>query len=149
MKRSPSIRRRLLQREGTTSVEMALVLPIFLAFVFGCMEFSRISMIRSQTANAAYEAARFAMVQGSSAADARQSVDRTLALHGIESAVTTVRFQDEDQAAVAPGQATRVNVQVDVPYGDNGFLLPFLPESLANVTMTSQVTLRTNLHSPD
>jgi len=149
MKRSTSTRQRLLQREGTTSVEMALVLPIFLAFVFGCMEFSRISMIRSQTANAAYEAARFAMVQGSSAADAQQSVTSSLGLHGIQGSSTTVRFEDEDGAQVSPGQATRVNVQVDVPYGQNGYLLPYLPDSLTDVVMTSQVTLRTNLHAPD
>lgn len=128
---------------------MALVLPIFLAFVFGCMEFSRVSMIRSQSANAAYEAARFAMVQGSSTADARQSANNTLGLYGIRGAVTTVRFQDENEAAVAPGQATRVNVQIDVPYGQNGFLLPYFSESVAEITMTSQVTLRTNLHSPE
>ena len=149
MKRSKTSRQSLLQREGTTSVEMALVLPIFLAFVFGCMEFSRISMIRSQTANAAYEAARFAMVQGSSTVDAQQSVTESLGLHGIKGADTTVRFEDENGSQVSPGQATRVNVQVDVPYGENGFLLPYLPDSLADVTMTSQVTLRTNLHAAD
>ena len=150
MRRSPTTKyRRLFLREGATTVEMALVLPVFFAVVFGCLEFSKVSMVRSQIANATYEAARFAMVQGSGTDDAEESVDRTLALHGIRGAVTTVRFQDEGQSAVGPGEATRVNVQVDVPYSQNGFLAPYLPESFANLTLTSQVTLRTNLHSPD
>jgi len=106
-------------------------------------------MIRSQTANAAYEAARFAMVQGSSTADAQQSANGSLDVFGIRGAVTTVRFEDENQVAITPGQATRVNVQIDVPYGENGFLLPYFSESFAEITMTSQVTLRTNLHSPE
>jgi Flp pilus assembly protein TadG len=126
---------------------MALVLPVFLTFVFGCMEFSRLSMIRSQTANAAYEGARFAMVQGSSVADARQAVDKGLGILGIKGATTTVRFQDEDRSPTTQGQATRINVQVDVPYGQNGYLSPFLPQSLYDATLTSQVTLRTNLHN--
>ena len=146
MKRS-STTRRLFQREGTTAVEMALVLPIFLTVVFGCMEFSRLSMIRSQTANAAYEGARFAMVQGSTEADATQAVDRGLGILGIQGATTTVRFQDENESPVTQGQATRINVQVDVPYGQNGYLSPFLPQSIYNSTLTSQVTLRTNLHN--
>lgn len=146
MKPSTSIRRRLLQREGTTAVEMALVLPIFLTFVFGSMEFSRLSMVRSQTANAAYEGARFAMVQGSTVEDAEQAVAQGLGILGIEGSTTTVRFQDENEAEVPAGQATRVNVQVDVPYGQNGFLLPYLPTALYDSTLTSQVTLRTNVH---
>lgn len=147
MKISTSIRRRLLQRDGTTSVEMALVLPIFLAFVFGSMEFSRLSMVRSQTANAAYEGARFAMVQGSTAADAQQAVTERLGVLGIQGSTTTVRFQDENEGIVPAGQATRVNVQVDVPYGQNGYVLPYLPTALYSSTLTSQVTLRTNVHT--
>lgn len=150
MKRSTTIRRRrLFQREGTTAVEMALVLPIFLTFVFGCMEFSRISMIRSRTANAAYEGARFAMVQGSTAQDAQEAVAESLAITGIQGANTTVRFLDEDRVPIPTGQATRINVQVDVPYRQNGYLLAFIPESIYDATLTSQVTLRTNLQSPD
>lgn len=126
---------------------MALVLPIFLTFVFGCMEFSQLSMVRSQTANAAYEGARFAMVQGSTTADAQQAVAAQLAVLGIQGSTTTVRFQDESEAIVPAGQATRVNVQVDVPYGQNGFALPYLPTALNDSILTSQVTLRTNLHA--
>jgi len=126
---------------------MAIVLPIFLTFVFGCMEFSRLSMIRSQTANAAYEGARFAMVQGSTEADAQLAVTKNLDVLGVNSPTTTVRFLDENGLDVAPGVASRVNVQVDVPYGDNGYLVSLLPESLYDVTLTSQVTLRTNVQS--
>ena len=104
-------------------------------------------MIRSQTANAAYEGARFAMVQGSTEADAQLAVTKNLDVLGVNSPTTTVRFLDENGLDVAPGVASRVNVQVDVPYGDNGYLVSLLPESLYDVTLTSQVTLRTNVQS--
>jgi len=89
------------------------------------------------------------MVQGSAVADAQQAVADSLAITNIQGANTTIRFQDEDQLLVPPGQATRINVQVDVPYAQNGFLLAFLPESISDTTLTSQVTLRTNLQSPN
>ena len=89
------------------------------------------------------------MVQGSTAQDAQEAVAEGLAITGIQGANTTVRFLDEDRVPIATGQATRINVQVDVPYRQNGYLLAFLPESIYDATLTSQVTLRTNLQSPD
>ncbi len=142
---SSNLKRRL-QRDGTTTVEMAMVLPVFLTVMFGCMELSRLSMVRSQTANAAYEGARFAMVQGSSQQDAQDSVTDSLAVLGVKGSTTTVRFEDESGQQVNPGVASRVNVQVDVPYRENGYLISLLPESLYDATLTSQVTLRTNVH---
>jgi Flp pilus assembly protein TadG len=55
------IRRKQLRR-GATTVEMALVLPICLMFMFGLFDFCRLLMVRQVVDNAAREGARFATV---------------------------------------------------------------------------------------
>lgn len=113
------------------------------------MEFSRLGMIRSRISNAAYEGARFAMVQGGTAADAQQAVANSLNVLGVVSPTTTVQFLDETDTQVTPGQATRVNVQVDVPYAPNSFSLGLLPDSISQLQLSAQVTLRTNLQNAE
>ena len=146
---SPFARRRSASgnRVGATTVEMALVLPAFLTLIFGCMEFSRLSMIRSTSANAAYEAARFAMVQGGDSDDANEKATEVLEMLGVSDTTTTVRFLDEDENVVPTIEATRVRVQVDVPYLQNSLFSAFLPESFYGVMISSRVTLRTNVNS--
>lgn len=141
--------RRLQDRRGATAVEMAFILPAFLTMIFGCMEFSRISMVRNLTANAAYEAARFSMVQGGTQTDATETVNDVLGRLGLVGGQVVVRFEDEAGAVVTSTAAKKVNVKVDVPYGQNGFFAGFLPASFADITLTSQVTLRTNKHSDE
>ena len=146
---SPFARRRLAsgKRAGATTVEMALVLPAFLTLIFGCMEFSRLSMIRSTSANAAYEAARFAMVQGGDRDDASEKATEVLSMLGVSDVRSRVFFLDENQNLVPTAEATRVRVQIDVPYLQNSFFSAFLPESFYGVMISSRVTLRTNVNN--
>ena len=144
---------RISKRSGATAVEVAIVLPLFLSLIFACMEFSRISLIRSQSANAAYEAARFSMVLGGDGAGAEDAAMRVLAPLGVNSVKVVPSFLDESGGKVSPTVATRVRVRVTVPYGPNSFIGSFLPTtpsndtesiSLADSAISSQVTLRTN-----
>ena len=59
-------------------VEMALVLPIFIAVVFGIVEFGQAFMILQLVNNAAREGARIAIVNGSSNDEVTQAVLDTL-----------------------------------------------------------------------
>ncbi len=52
------------QRRGTTSVELAVVLPIFLVFVFGLIEVTRIYWVQSVLKTAAQDSCRFGSVCG-------------------------------------------------------------------------------------
>jgi Flp pilus assembly protein TadG len=141
-------------RIGATTVEMALILPLFLAITFACMEFTRISMVRSQVSNAAYEAARSAMVLGGVDQTAEDAAANALSRLGVSDATTVVVFTDEDGVPVTSEIAELVTVQIDVPYASNSFFGAFLspdsnhPESisLSNAVISSQVTLRTNTH---
>lgn len=52
-------------RRGAALVEMALVLPIFFAVVLGIIEFGRAMMVGQMVTNAAREATRLAIIDGS------------------------------------------------------------------------------------
>jgi len=62
-------RRFQLPRDGATTVEMALILPLFFLLLFAAYEFGRANLIRHAAESAAYEAAREAIVPGASNAD--------------------------------------------------------------------------------
>ncbi len=52
------MRRRVFGEEGNAAVELALVLPIFMALVMGIIEFGRVLYIREVLTNAARESSR-------------------------------------------------------------------------------------------
>ena len=79
-------------------MELAAVLPVFLLIVFGCMEFSRISLMRSLGSNACYEAARASMVTGGNEEAAKLIVDDVLGRLAIGGATTNVTFRDRNGA---------------------------------------------------
>lgn len=62
-------------RRGAAMVEMALVLPVFLMVVMGIIEFGRAMWVSNMLTNAAREGARMAILDGSSNAEVRQSVE--------------------------------------------------------------------------
>ena len=61
-------------RRGTALVEMALVLPIFVAVTLGIVEFGRAMMIGQLVTNAAREGARLGIIDGSTNTDVTNSV---------------------------------------------------------------------------
>ena len=63
------------RRRGTAVVELALVLPIFFAVVLGIIEFGRAMMVGQLVTNAAREASRMAILNGSSNAQVEQWIE--------------------------------------------------------------------------
>lgn len=105
-------------RRGALTVEMAIVLPLFFLFLFASIEFSRMNMIRHTAENAAYEAARSAIVPGGSAARARQVGLNIMSSVGCRNmTVTTV-------PAVIQNSTPEVEVFVSVPCDDNAYFAP-------------------------
>lgn len=64
--------RRRRERAGATAVEFAIVAPIIFMLFLGAIEMTRLNFLRHTAANAAYEAARNAIVPGGNEVDARQ-----------------------------------------------------------------------------
>lgn len=121
-------------RAGVTTVEFAVVAPIFFLFLMAAFEFARLNVIRHTADNAAYEAARNAMVPGATAAEAVAEAQRILRIVGTRGARVTVN------PATLDATVNQITVSVDVPMNQNGWITPRFTGS-TSIRATS--TLRT------
>lgn len=130
---NPTRQRKKQDRRGALTVEMAIVLPLFFLFLFSAIEFSRMNMIRHTAENAAYEAARSAIVPGGTAARAEQVGLEIMASVGCRNmTVTTI-------PAVIENATPEVEVFVSVPCDDNAY---FAPNFFGGRTITGRSKLR-------
>ncbi|MEM8864928.1 MAG: TadE/TadG family type IV pilus assembly protein [Planctomycetota bacterium] len=106
--------RRLLRnkndRRGTTIVETALVLPVFLVFIFGLIELAHAQMVNNALRSACRAAARLGSTQGNSTADAEARVRQVLG-----AAV------DVNAVSVFVKNAEQLDNGGDVPESGDGF----------------------------
>ncbi len=112
---------RLLQRPkrtGTTTVEFALVLPVFLMLLAMAFEFARLNIIHHTADNAAYEAARFVMVPGGTADEAVAKAEHILGIVSTQGATVTIT------PPVLTVDTLVVDVEIDIPMDQNGWFLP-------------------------
>jgi Flp pilus assembly protein TadG len=121
-------------RQGATAVEFAIVAPIFFLLLLASFEFSRLNVIRHTADNAAYEAARNAMVPGATAAEAVAKANSILRVVGTRGARVTI-----NPTALGP-EVDSINVRIDIPLSQNGWVVPRFTRSS---TLTAQSTLRT------
>jgi Flp pilus assembly protein TadG len=121
-------------RRGATTVEFAIVAPIFFLLMMASFEFSRLNVIRHTADNAAYEAARHAMVPGATASEAISKANTILSTVGTRGARVTI-----NPTTLGPDVDT-INVRVDVPLDQNGWIVP---RFTSGSTLTAQSTLRT------
>ena len=131
-------RRKRRGRFGASAVEFAMVAPIFGLAIIGCIEFSRISMMRNLAQNASYEAARFAMQEGAGDADAVAKAEQILARLGARNAEITPTFIPllaNDGSVIA--DRDRIRVDISIPLRDNVLLLSHLfNDESVNATTT-------------
>jgi hypothetical protein len=66
------------QRRGTTTVETAFVLPVFLLLLFAIFEFGHAQMINNMLSTACRNAARVGAVEGSTTAQVEERVEETI-----------------------------------------------------------------------
>ena len=83
-------RKRIGDRRGATSVEFALCLPILLAFVFGILEFSRVTQLQQSARLAAFEGARAGISLNAATTDVQTAVDRVMSAVSIGHYSTTI-----------------------------------------------------------
>ena len=127
-------RNRPTRRRGATAVEFALTVPIFFLFLLAAFEFGWLNVVRHTADNAAYEAARHAMVPGATAAEARAKANGLLRIVGARGARVTIT------PVVLGPDTEQVTVQVDVPLDRNGLIVPRFTRAR---TITGLATLRT------
>jgi len=103
-------------RNGTTTVEFAVCLPLVLLLFFGSIEFSRVNMLRHTITAAAYEGARRGIVPGATADDVR-----TVATSVLSSASATAYTIDVVPANITADTA-EVTVTVSLPISSNSWV---------------------------
>ena len=122
------------QRTGVTTVEFAIVLPLFILFLALSFEFGRLNIIRHTADNAAYEAARHVMVPGETSAEAVAKANGLLNVVSTRGATVTVN------PAILGPETEVVVVTIDIPMSQNGW---FLPRFSTTETIRSQSRLKT------
>lgn len=122
------------RRTGATAVEFAIAAPIFFLFLTASFEFARLNVMRHTADNAAYEAARHAIVPGATAAEAVAKATRILNIVGTRGARVTVN------PPVLGPDVEQVNVTIEAPLSQNGWITPRVTRSK---TIRATSTLRT------
>ncbi len=76
---------------GSVAVEFALLLPVYIAFIFGIIEFGRMIWIRNTMEFAAETAARYGAIT-SGATNATVAAYATTQLIGVDTTANTINF---------------------------------------------------------
>ena len=147
-----------MRRRGTTAVEAAVVLPVFLLFVFGLIEYGRLQLVSNLLNSACRGGARYGATEGVSAAAAQGKVEQVLGA-AIDISDLTVVVKDAavfDNGGPLPSTAADYNampnlalenaeprqlflVRASVGYNDIAFV-PF--SILDGVTLHGQAFMR-------
>lgn len=122
------------ERRGATVVEFALTAPVFLIFLFAAFEFGWMNVLRHTADNAAYEAARTAIVPGATVAEAEAKATSLLNIIGAREATVTIT---PNPLTVA---ADNVTVNIKIPMNKNSLVIPRFTKSS---TIKASSTLRT------
>jgi Flp pilus assembly protein TadG len=122
------------QRRGAVIVEFAIVAPVFFMFIIVSFEFGRLNVIRHTADNAAYEAARNAMVPGATAAEAVAKANSIMNIVGTRGARVSI-----NPTTLGPN-VDEVTITVEVPLALNGWIAPRFTSA---TTMRSVSTMRT------
>lgn len=129
-----SPRRRRGSRRGATAAEFAITAPIFVLFLMASFEFGWLNVLRHTADNAAYEAARYAMVPGGTAAEAKARANALLKIIGARGAVVTVT------PSTLSATTEKVTVAIDIPMKSNALVVP---KFTGKKTLHTEATMKT------
>lgn len=109
-------------RLGAAVVEFAIVANVMVVMTLTCFEFARMNMVRNLSQDAAYFAARQAIVPGATSAEAVDEAERIM--DSLISSGYTVTVSDLDE------ESTEITVTVAVDLTQVAFFAPlFLPDT--------------------
>ncbi len=134
--RQQMIRQKSRDRSGATSVEFALCLPILFAFVFGILEFSRVTQLQQSTRLAAFEGARAGIALDAATTDVQAAVNRVM------SAVSIANFSTSISPSPLAYTSSSVSVTVSLDPTQNAWFTWFVTSSnniTTNVTLMREV----------
>lgn len=98
------------RRKGSVLVEHAFVLPLFLLFIWGLLEFGRLSLAANSIISAAQEGCRAGITPGSTSEEVKAEVNTILNNSYISGA--TVTTTPTEVATLKTGETLTVSVQI-------------------------------------
>ena len=133
---SPTCKSRRIARRGAAAVEVAVVSPVLVLMVLGIIEFGRMSMVQQTITNAAREGAREAIIDGSTLAEVKSSVESYLSPAGVSGAEVTL--SPDLSGTVKHGDP--VAVSVSVPFSKVSWLP--IPHFVGGKVLSSTAAMR-------
>lgn len=124
--------RRRNQRRGALTVEFAICAGIFFMTVMAGFEFTRFVFARHSVDQAAYEAARVAIIPGKTSTQIRSQAQVFLNAAGIRNATITIT------PTTFTTSTETVTVDISCRFNDNSWIPPTF---LRNATIRSTITL--------
>ena len=88
-----SFGRRNRRRLGTTAVEVAVVLPVFLTFMFGIVEVSRLQLVTNMLKSSSRTGARYGAMEGISSDEVKSRISAIMA-STIDTSTLVVEVKD-------------------------------------------------------
>jgi Flp pilus assembly protein TadG len=126
-------------RSGTTTVEFAVVIPVFFVFVLGLVEVGRGFMASHLLTNAARAGCRQGILQSQSTSTITTAVNALLSRQGIQGATTTVQVNGVVADASTAKSNDDITVIVSAPVSSLTWV-PVMHYLQGNIT--GQYTLR-------
>jgi Flp pilus assembly protein TadG len=123
-------------RRGTSTVEFAVVAPLFFLLVLGIVEFGRMVMVQQIITNSSREGARLAVLDGTTTSEVLAAVEGYLTSASISGATVTVTPDPPTEA----GFGEPVTVTVAIPF-DQVSWLP-APMYLTGKTLSATTVMR-------
>lgn len=121
---------------GAALVEFAIVSNLLFIVVFTCVEFARMNMIRNLTQDAAYFAARNAVVPGATAAEATEQANNVMA------SMLSSGYTVDVSALSLDSEEVVVTVSVDLDS-----VAFFTPMFISDATITSIARMKTERYA--
>ena len=116
--RNPRTARR--KRHGTTMVEMAVVLPVFLIFIFGIVEYGRVQMVSNMLKNACRTASRQGSTEGATTASVETRVSEIMSSVMDTSHLTVIVKNADvfDDGGTLPTSSSEITAMPDIDLAD-------------------------------
>ena len=107
---------RINRRNGSATVEFALILPLFALMLYGMTEFGRAWFTMHVITNATREGARKAIIQGSTTTDVQNTINNYFSASGLNTAYTSIVTRVNNNIANVSTAVTNDTVSVTVNY---------------------------------
>jgi len=126
------------RRRGASTVEFAVVAPVFFMLIFGMFEFGRMLMVQQVLTNGARSGSRIAVIDGATESEVMSTVREYLEGGSIDESDVDITLDPPSLAQTDTGDP--ITVELSVPFEDVSWLPS--PWFLEDRILTAHSTMR-------